>query len=723
MNTPNKQFDRRSFLKNTATAIGGLYVAFQMPAPMQRAFASDAATGAQSGYANAFVHIAPDNSITMIINRIEMGQGVHTSMAQLIAEELDVDWTKIQSRSSNSDKIYNDPNFQMIMTGGSTSLAHSWQQYRTIGAGMREMLLSAAAKHWKVPVSELSTKDGFVVHAKKGKISYGELATAANKLPFPTKPKLKDKKDFKFIGKSQKRVDAAAKSNGSAIFGMDVRLPNMLYAAITRPAIHSAKLVSFNEKAARAIPGVINVFKVGANKVAVIAKNSYSANSAKDALEAKWDYGTDKKTTSESMMKNFKQLSNRDAPIAKNTGNADKEMANSATKIEAEFEFPHLAHAAMEPLNCTIDFDGKNAKLYGAFQMPTGDHAAVAKVLGIAHEKIEMNVTYAGGSFGRRATPHSDWVVDACEVAKVLKKPVKVVWSREDDMSAGYYRPMVYHKATIGFDAKNKLHAWQHHIVGQSIMKGTFFEGFMIKDGVEATLVEGVNDTHYKIPHFKVKQTLGETPLTALWWRSVGHTHTSYVMETLIDEVATKQKTDALELRLEMLKSSPRHIAVLELLKKKTNWGKAKIPNGRAWGLAVHESFGSVVGHIVEVSMVDNMPKVHKVWSAAHCGQVVNPIGAATQVEGGIVLGLSAAFYQQIELKDGMIQQNNFDSYEVLRMSEMPVVDVSFVDSDEPPTGLGEPGVPPIAPAVANAVFQLTGKRLRKLPFTRELRS
>jgi isoquinoline 1-oxidoreductase beta subunit len=718
----NINLNRRSFLLSSSVALTGLLVAFHLPSPIQRVLAAEAGA-APALPANAFIRIAPDNTITIVINRLEMGQGVNTSMAQLIAEELECDWKKIVSVASDSGAVYNDPNFHMIMTGGSTSVKNSWDQYRTLGAGMREMLKTAASQRWKVPVKEVSAKDGYIHHSSKGKLSYGELAEEANKLEFPKTPSLKSSKDFKIIGKSQKRIDARAKSEGTAIFGMDIRLPKMVYSAVARPGIRTSKLTSWNEKKAKAVPGVLDVFKFDDNKIAVIAENTFSAKEGRDALEAKWDAGEFSKTTSESLMNDFKKLASKKGAIAKEVGSVATGFEKSKTTIEAEYEFPFLAHAAMEPLNCTIDFDGKKADLYGGFQMPTMDHAAAAKIFGIPHDKINFHISYAGGSFGRRGSKDSDWIKDTCEIAKILKKPVKLVWTREDDMRGGHYRPMVFHKVSAGLDEKNQLHAWKHHIVGQSITKGTALEGFMIKNGVEAVLVEGVSDSHYPMKNALIEQTIAETPLTSLWWRSVGHTHTSFVMETMIDELAHAKNLDPLEYRLGLLKDSPRHVAVLNLLKKKTNWGKAKAPKGRAWGLAIHDSFNSVVGHVVEVSIKDNIPTVHKVWSAVHCGQVVNPDGAATQVEGAIVFGLSAAFNQQIELKDGNIQQGNFDDYEVLRMNQMPVVSVSFVESNEAPTGLGEPGVPPVAPAVANALFKLTNKRLRKLPFSKELKA
>lgn len=709
--------NRRDFLVSGVTALGGLMVAFNMPSPFSKILAATEVATKN----NAFIRIAPDNTITLVINRLEMGQGVHTSMAQLIAEELEVDWKKIKSESSDGDKVYADPKFHMVMTGGSSALKNSWEQYRGIGAGMREMLKTAAANRWKVAVTEVTAKEGYIHHPKKGKLSYGELSTEANALPFPEKTALKPAKNFKVIGKSQKRVDAMAKTDGTAIFGMDYRIPGMVYATLARPTILDAELVSFDEKAARKVPGVTDVFKVRENLIAVVATNTFAAKEGQEALKAKWKdrHGTD----TEKLLKDFKDAATKSAPVAKDAGNVEEGMKKAVKKLNLEYEFPFLAHASMEPLNCTINFNGETAELWAGFQMPTMDQVAAANTLGVKPEKVKLNVTYAGGSFGRRGSKDSDWIIEACYVAKELKKPVKVVWTRENDMHAGYYRPLAFHKLEIGFDDKNKLAAWKHHIAGQSILKASPFESFMIKNGIEAVLVEGVSDSRYNLENFKVEQSLMQTPVRALWWRSVGHTHTAYVMETAIDEIAEQMKADPMDFRIDLLKGSERHLEVLKLLKKKTNWGKTKIPKGRAWGLAIHESFDSVVGHVVEVSMENNWPKVHKVWSAVHCGQVVNPDGAKTQIEGGIVFGLSAALYQQIDIKGGVVQQNNYDSYEVVRMGEMPVVDVSFVESQDPPTGLGEPGVPPIAPAVANAVFKLTGKRLRKLPFSKELKA
>jgi isoquinoline 1-oxidoreductase beta subunit len=712
---------RRDFLKTTGLVTGGLVVAFYIPTGMKKAFAAGPADAKPIVYPpNAFIHIAPDNSITLVINKLEMGQGVNTSMAQLIAEELECDWKKISSISAPVDPVYNHTQRPMQMTGGSSALKSSWEQHRKLGASLREMLKLAAAQKWGVPVSEVKAENGFVIHAKMGKLSYGELAEDANKIPLPENPPLKSAKDFKVIGKSMSRVDAPDKSNGKAIFGMDVRIPGMLYAMVSRPSVSTAKLVSYDEKAARAIPGVIDVVKFG-DRVAVLARNTHIARIGRDALKAQFDSGPHSKSSTDAMMESFRKQAQEKGLIADDRGSVEKEMSQATQKIVAEYEFPFLAHAPMEPMNCTIHFDGNQADVWAGHQMPTMDRDTVVKELGLKPEQIHIHTTYAGGSFGRRANKNSDYVTEACHLAKIVKKPLKIVWSREDDMRGGFYRPMNFHRATLGFNKKNQLVSWDHHVVGQSVIGGSVFEPMMVKKGLESTVTEGVSETRYDFPHFRCQQTRMETPMTTLWWRSVGHTHTAFAMETLVDEVAEKSGIDPFQYRQNLLHKSPRHMAVLELLKKNTHWGTKKAPKGRAWGVAIHEAFDTVVGQVAEVSLEKGKPRVHRVWCVVHCGQVVNPEGAKTQVEGAIVFGLSAAFHQHIEVENGEIVQTNFHDYPVLRIQDMPEVHVDFVKTDAPPTGLGEPGLPPIAPAVANAFYQLTKKRLRRLPFSKEL--
>jgi isoquinoline 1-oxidoreductase beta subunit len=717
------EFSRRDFLASASALTGGLILSFYVPTltRMSAALAQEpSGKPPVTVQPNAFVQISPDGKVTLIMNKLEMGQGVYTSLAQIIAEELDCDWSKVESISCKVDPVYNTPGYPMIMTGGSNAIHTNWESYRRVGAAMREMLKLAGANRWKVTVGEVRAENSYIIHPKHGKLSYGELAVEASKQPVPLDPVLKKSKDYKLIGKSSKRLDAQPKADGTAIFGIDVRLPGMLYACVAKPVVEDGKLKRYDGDAAKKISGVVDVIEFG-NKVAVLATNTHAARKGQQALQAQFDLGKHSKLSTDQIAEDFKKKAQeRGDKQVREDGHVEDALKKAKRVVHLDYQFPFLSHAPMEPMNCTVAYDGKKADIWAGLQMPTGDQMVAAKILGLTPDKIEMHVTYAGGSFGRRASKTSDYVKEACEIAKKVKKPVKLTWTREDDMHGGYYRPLTHHRVTMGFDSKNQLLAWDHHIVSQSIMEGSPFAA-AIKNGIEEPVVEGVSDTHYAIPNFRLDQTRPESPMTTLWWRSVGHTHTGYAMETAIDEVAEITKQDPLEMRRKMLKSSPRHIEVLDLLKKQTGWGKKKPPKGRAWGLAVHESFKSVVGHVAEVSIDKNgHPIIHQVWSAVHVGQVVNPDGAATQVEGAIIFGLSAFLYQQIQVKDGVFQQNNFNDYPVMRMKEMPKVSVAFVKSDAHPTGLGEPGVPPIGPAVANAIYKLTKKRVRSLPYLKE---
>ncbi|MFN7905238.1 MAG: molybdopterin cofactor-binding domain-containing protein [Pseudobdellovibrionaceae bacterium] len=712
---------RRLFLKSSAAVGAGLVIGYYLPQARNKAFAAAGANGSSAVVApNAFIQITPDNQITMVINKLEMGQGVNTSMAQILAEELGCDWKQVKSVSAPVNAIYNHTAFGTQMTGGSTALISSYDQHRKIGAAAKEMLVSAASKKWDVPAAECSVKEGFIFHPKKGKFSFGEVAELANTLPVPQNPKLKNPKDFTLIGKSVQRVDAKSKANGTAIFGMDVQIPGMLYAVIARPPAFGAKLVSYKDKAAKSVPGVVAIVKLS-NSVAVLGTNTFIAQKGRDLLEVNWNSDSVQGLSSEKIFEQYKAESKKSGAIARNTGDAPKAIQEATKKLEMEFEFPYLAHACMEPMNCTVNYNGKTAEIWSGHQMPTIDRDTAAKILGLSNDKVTVNTVYAGGSFGRRANKHSDYVVEACEIARSVKKPLKVVWLREDDTRGGYYRPLTYHKVSLGLDHQNNIQGWHHHIVGQSVVAESFFEAMMVKDGLDHLMVEGVGDTKYDIPNMKVEGHLQKQPISTLWWRAVGHTHTAFVMETVIDELAAEAKQDPLQFRKKLLAKSPRHMSVLNLLEK-NGWGK-KVGKNRAWGLAVHESFNSVVGQAVEVSIIGSEIKVHQVICAVDCGLVVNPEGAKSQIHGGIVYGMSAALFGEIQITDGKPVQGNFSDYPVLRMNQMPKVSVHFVKSTANPTGLGEPGVPPIAPAIANAIFKLNGQRLRQLPFSKSLKA
>jgi isoquinoline 1-oxidoreductase beta subunit len=716
---------RRAFLQATGAAGGGLMLAIALPAGGRRAFAQE---GKKFVYPPAaFIRIAHDDSVTVLINKLEFGQGVMTSLPMLIAEELECDWNKVRAEHAPAAQVYAHPAFGIQMTGGSMSISSSWQQFRVIGATARAMLIEAAVQRWKADRARLDTNNGFVVEigGQKRRASYGSLAEAAMKLEPPERIGVKaDPADWKLIGKPTRRIDSREKVNGKAQFGIDVRLPGMRVATVARPPVFGGKVKSFDPAKARAVPGVEAVLPVpldrGGTGIAVIANGYWPSRQGREALTIEWDLpaGVD----SAGQLAQFRQLAQQPGVMARADAGADF-ASKAARTIEAEFEFPYLAHAAMEPLNATVELKAEAMKIWCGSQFQTIDQVLAAQAAGLKPEAVELVTTFAGGGFGRRANPVSDYVVEAVQVAKAMRQggidaPVKVIWSREDDMRGGYYRPMHVHRVAVGLDDKGMPAAWQHTIVGQSILKGTAFEKMMVKNGVDSTMTEGIVDTPYKLPAMQVSVHHPEVNVPVLWWRSVGHTHTAFVMETLIDELAAAARQDPIAYRIALLDAKhARHRAALQLARDRSGWGKTAVPKGRARGVAVHESFGSVCAQVVEVSVESGAIRVHKVTAAVDCGIAVNPLTVEAQIQSALVFGLSAALYGRITLKDGRVEQSNFGDYPVLRVNEMPECSVHIVPSRQAPSGIGEPGTPPIAPAVANAVFALTGKRLRKLPF------
>jgi isoquinoline 1-oxidoreductase beta subunit len=712
---------RRGFLKAGAVAGGGLVLGFVIPGAGRFAAAQAKASASSP---NAFLHIAPDNTITVMVNRLEFGQGVHTALPMLMAEELDADWSQVRGELAPAADAFKDPMMGMQMTGGSGSVAHSFVQYREIGARARAMLVAAAAEKWGVAPAQCKTASGVVLGPAGQKASYGELADAAMKQPVPATVTLKDPKDFRFIGKPTKRIDTRAKSSGHQQFGIDFKPAGAKVALVARPPVFGAKVARFDASRAKAIKGVLAVLEVptdrGGSGVAVIADGYWPAKQGRDALAVDWDTSAVAKTDSAAQLKEYAALAKTPGTVAKK---ADiSKLAGAPKKISAVYEFPYLAHAPMEPLNCVVDLQADHCTVWTGTQFQTGDQAAVAKTAGLKPEQVTVNTMMAGGGFGRRAVPTSDYIVEAVGVAKAWRAaghqgPVKVMWSREDDIKGGYYRPAYVHRAEIGLDAKGNIVAWDHTIAGQSIISGTPFEPFMIKDGVDATSIEGMGEP-YAVPlNLTVHNTRANVPV--LWWRSVGSTHTAFVMETLIDEAAHVAGMDPVAYRKRLMGAEhKRHLAALDLAVSKSGYGKTKLPKGHAWGVAVHESFNSVVAYVVEASVADGQPKLHKVTAGVHCNLAVNPLTVEAQVQGAALMALGTTLPgAAITLKDGVVEQQNFGDYRVARMNEMPHVDVFIVPSNDPPTGMGEPGLPPLAPAYANAIFKLTGKRLRKLPF------
>jgi isoquinoline 1-oxidoreductase subunit beta len=719
------RLSRREFLQATGVAGGGLMLGIALPFGSRFAQAQENRKFVYPP--TAFIRIGTDDSVTVLINKLEFGQGVMTSLPMLIAEELDCDWNKVSAEHAPAAQIYAHPAFGIQMTGGSNSIASSWMQFRIIGATARDMLLTAAAQKWKADKTKLDTRDSVVIEigGQKRRANYGSLAEAAMQLQPPERIGVKaNAADWKLIGKPTRRIDSREKVTGKATFSMDVRVPGMKIAVVARPPVFGGKVKPFDPAKARAIPGVEAVVPIpvdrGGTGVAIIGSGYWPARQGREALALEWDLpaGVD----SAAQLAQYKQLAQQPGMVARADAAADAAKAVANT-LEATYEFPYLAHATMEPLNATVELKPDKMRIWCGSQFQTIDQVLAAQAAGLKPEAVDLITTFAGGGFGRRANPSADYVVEAVHVAKAMKQagidaPVKVIWSREDDMRGGYYRPVHVHRVTIGVDAKGLPVSWQHTIVGQSILKGTAFEKLMVKNGVDATTIEGVADTPYKLPAMQVNVHHPEANVPVLWWRSVGHTHTAFVMETLIDQLAAEAKTDPIAYRLALLDPKhTRHRNVLTLVRDKSGWGKTPVPKGRARGVAVHESFGSVCAQVAEVSLEGNTIRVHKVTAAVDCGIAVNPLTVEAQIQSALVFGLSAAMYGRITLKNGRVEQSNFSDYPVLRINEMPECSVHIVPSKEPPSGIGEPGTPPIAPAVANAVFALNGKRMQRLPF------
>ncbi|MFM0178861.1 xanthine dehydrogenase family protein molybdopterin-binding subunit [Paraburkholderia aspalathi] len=714
---------RRTFLKAAgAFAAVGLTVGFEWAGTGRRALA---ATMPDATFApNAFLRVAPDNSVTVIAKHVEMGQGAYTGIATIVAEELDANWQDVRVESAPADaKRYANLAFGTIQgTGGSSAMANSWMQLREAGAKARAMLVSAAAAQWQVPASELTTLDGSVHHVTTNRTAtYGSLASAAARLPVPDTVTLKSPKDFRLIGHQLPRVDVPPKTNGTAQFTLDVTFPGMLVALLQRPPLFGATVKSFDASAAKAVPGVVSVVQVPGG-VAVVAKGFWAAKQGRDALKVEWDDSKAEKRSSDAIMAEYRQLAEQPGMSARKDGDATKALAGAVKKISASYAFPYLAHAPMEPLDAVVKLTADSCEIWAGDQFQTVDQANAAHTAGLDPQQVKIHTLYAGGSFGRRANTQSDYIVEAVSIAKALGAngtPVKLQWTREDDIHGGLYRPMYFHKLDAGLSADGKLVGWRHRIVGQSILAGTPFASVMVKNGIDGTSVEGAANVAYAIPNVSVELTTTQTGVPVLWWRVVGSSHTAFAVEAFMDEAAHAARKDPFVFRRDLLAHEPRMRGVLELAAQKAGWDPAKpLPKGRGRGIAVAEAFKTFVAQVAEVSVdKDGNVKVERVVCAVDCGTPINPDVIAAQMEGGIGFGLGAALHSAITLKDGKVEQNNFDGYQVLRFAEMPKVEVHIVQSGEAPTGVGEPGVAPVGPAVANAIFAATGRRIHSLPF------
>lgn len=713
---------RRSFLKS-ATATGVALVIGLRP---DGRFAAAAAS--ETAELNPFVRIMPDGLIEVVAKHFEMGQGTTTGLATLIAEELDADWQRVTVAFAPADKErYKNLAFGAQGTGGSTAIANSYLQYRKAGAAAREVLVEAAAAAWGVPVAEIAIENG-VLKAGNHQAHFGEMAAKAALLTPSPEPVLKEPAQFRLIGKEGlARKDTPAKINGTAIFALDVKIDGMVHAVVLRSPRFGGKLTTFDASAAKAVPGFVDA-KVLPTKagLVVFAKGTWAAIKAREAIKAEWDFSSAENRSTSELIADHQALLDKPQHQAMKGADAaatEKILKDAEQIIESDFIFPLLAHAPMEPLNCVIEPTERGVRFHDGCQFPTMVQFAAASILKLDPANVEVRTVYAGGSFGRRATPVADYQSEAAMAFALLggKTPVKLVWTREDDLHGGYYRPMATHSVRIGIK-DGKVAGWDHRIVAKPILLDTALVNEEVKkSGIDPTTVEGVNDTHYAIPSLSVGVSYPQTPMPILWWRSVGHSHTAYVMETMIDMAAKAVKADPVDFRLALLagddKDRQRLVGVLKLAAEKAGWGKQ--PAGRFQGVAVHKSFDSYVAEVVEISMKNGAVKVEKVTCAVDCGVPVNPDVIRAQMEGGIGYGLGAVMRNEITLTKGEIEQYNFPDYEPLRINEMPNVEVHVVPSTEPPTGVGEPGLPPVGPALANAIRAATGTHITQLPMTR----
>jgi isoquinoline 1-oxidoreductase beta subunit len=664
---------------------------------------------------NAYVRIDPDDTITVVIGKSEMGQGVYTSLPTLIAEELDVDPARLRVEFAPVDPAFNHPAMPMQFTGGSMSVSSTFEPLRHAGALARTLLVSAAARAWNVPETTLRTGDGAVTDGTR-RASYGELVGVARDLEAPRYVRLKDREAFRYIGHTVPRLDSRAKVTGRAQFGLDVRERDMLFALVARSPTFGGHALRYDSRAARAVPGVIDVRPIPSG-VAVLATNTWAALRGRDALEVQWDAGPGAHLSTAAIREDYRRRLATAGVVARRIGDPDAALASAARRIDVEYEVPFLAHACMEPLNCVARVRDGECDVWTGTQFQSVDAAAAARAAGVSPEAVRIHTMFLGGGFGRRANPRSDFVVEAVHLAKLTERPVQVVWTREDDTRGGWYRPFYLHRVRAGSDRTGLPVAWHHMVVGQSVLEESPFRDAVVND-VDPTSVEGIVDMPYGIPNLHVELASVKLPVTVQWLRSVGHSHTGFVVNGVLDELAVAARRDPLDLRRVLLADRPRHRAVLDIVAERAGWG-SRPPRGTHRGLALHESFGSVVAQVAEVSVTADGVRVHRVVCAIDCGLAVNPGQVEAQMESGIVFGLSAALRGGITLRNGLVEQGNFNDYPVLRMNEMPRIETHIVASDAPIGGVGEPGVPCVAPAVVNAIYAATGRRLRSLPIAR----
>lgn len=696
--TTKTTISRGEFLKVSTAAGTGLALAFHLPLLDKLA----AAQAPDSLKPNVWVIIDPSGAVTITMHRCEMGQKIWTALPMIVAEELEADWSRVQVKQGDLDPVYGGQS-----TGGSASVRTTYDKLRRAGATAREMLITAAAQTWTVDGSSCRAENGAVIHAPTSrKLTYGELVETAATLPVPEEVPLKDPGDFKIIGKSMKSLNSASMVDGSAIYGYDFKLPGMLTAVVARCPVFGGQVAGYDDSGARAVPGVRRVTQISSG-IAVVADDTWAALQGRKALKVTWDEGPNANLSSDDISGTLKEAAQGSGTALRDDGDAQTALEGAAKRLNAGYEVPYLDHATMQPMSCTAQVRNGACEIWTSTQSPAGAQGTAMEVTGLPAEAVKVHILLLGGGFGRGH--QNDFVKDAVEVAKGLDVPVKVLWTRDEDIQHGFYRPTTYHEVQGGLDQEGRPVAWSHRVSGPGDSVGR--------------ITGGAVDLPYAIPNIRVDYVMSDIPVPIGPWRSVGNTQTAFVNECFMDELAEAAGKDPYEFRRELLQDHPRHLGVLDLAAKKAGWGQ-RLPRGRHQGLAVHFSFRSYAAVVAEVS-VDRRGgiKIHKMVCAIDCGTVINPDGVRSQVEGGIVVALTAALYGAITLKNGRVQQSNFHNYKLLTMREMPAVETHIVPSTEPPTGVGEPPVPPTPPALVNAIYAATGKRIRRLPIdTRELR-
>ena len=699
--------NRRDFIKVVSTAGSGLVLGFYLPSTNKL---NGKPVAVNLFEPNAWIKVRSDNIVQIMVGKSEMGQGVLTSLPMIIAEEMDLDFSKVVVEKATADR----KKYGWQMTGGSNSVSGGYKKLRKAGATAREMLVMAAAQEWGVSKNECKTNNGIVIHEKTGReLSYGELAEKASQQKVPKKPLLKDKKDFSIIGQNVKRTDTLSKINGTAEFAMDVQLDGMVYATMVHSPVFGGKFKSYKKDSINDISGVIKIFEIESG-LAIVAKNTWTALKAGKQIEIKWDEGEAAGLDDEKIRKDLIHASKEKGAVVRKEGNVKKALKSSNNIIEALYESPIQAHATMEPMNCTAYVQKDKCQVWAGTQDPNGARKIASKITGLSKKNVEVNVTFLGGGFGRRA--FNDYVSEAVEISNEIKKPVKMIWSREEDMQHDYYRPSSVHVMKGAFDQNNNITTFKHRIVAPSIIFTQIVKiPFPFKEKADIIAVEGAKHLPYEIPNMQVDYQMTKTPIPLGWWRSVYNSQNAFATECFMDELAEKAGKDPVQFRLGLLSISSRDAGVIKMVVEKSGWNDFQ--NGTTYqGMSCHKSFGTWVAQVARVSVENGQVKVHEVFAAVDCGTVINPAIVKAQISSAIIYGLSATLKSKITMKNGRVAQSNFDDFEVIRMNEAPKIHVHLVESNESPSGVGEPGLPPIAPAVTNAVYAATGKRFRELP-------